>query len=109
MDQRRTFLIQQIIWIAIGFALSLTISLVVPFPYSFGVMMIVFLGISYAVRAWAMMKIRHLGNYFNESSVSDYILGFNHGNALNFYCMNCGYKHNKRECPDCGSKARRIG
>ena len=109
MDQRRAFLIQQIIWIAIGFALSLAISLVVPFPYSFGVMMIVFLGISYAVRAWAMMKIRHLGSsYFNES-VYDHILGFNHGNALNFYCMNCGYKHNKRECPNCGSKARRIG
>ncbi|MDQ3908937.1 MAG: hypothetical protein M3232_00845 [Thermoproteota archaeon] len=81
----------QIIWIAIGFAVSLAIFLVVPFPYFFGVMMIVFLGILYAVRAWAMMKIRHTGtSYFNES-ISDYILGFNHGNALNFYCMNCGY------------------
>ena len=108
MDQRRFFLIQQMIWVALGFAVSLIISLVIPFPYSFGLMMIVFLGISYAVRAWAMMKIRHSGSYFNES-VSDYILGFKHGNALNFYCMNCGFKHNKRECPNCGGKARKIG
>ncbi len=108
MDQRRAFLVQQIIWLAIGFAVSLAISQVVPFPYSLGVMMIVFLGISYAVRAWAMMKIRHSLNHFNES-VSDYILGFNRAKALNFYCMNCGLKHDKRECPNCGSKARRIG
>lgn len=111
MDKRRAFLIQQIIWIAIGFAASLAISLVVPFTYSFGVMMIVFLGISYAVRTWAMMKIRHSGSssYF-DTSVSDYIVGrFNRGKALNFYCMNCGFKHDKRECPNCGSKARRIG
>ena len=108
MDQRRAFLIQQVIWIAIGFAISMTISLVVPFPYSIGVMMAVFVGISYAIRAWAIMKIRHLGSHLNES-VSDYILGFDHGKALKFYCMNCGLKHDKRECPNCGSKARRIG
>jgi hypothetical protein len=106
--QGRAFLIQQIIWIAIGFAISLAISFLVPFPYSLGIMVIVFLGISYAVRAWAMMKIRRSGSYFNES-ISDYILGFNNGKALSFYCMNCGSKHDKRECPNCGSKARRAG
>jgi hypothetical protein len=106
--QGRAFLIQQIIWIAIGFAISLAISFSVPFPYSLGIMMVVFLGISYAVRAWTMMKIRHSDGYFNES-ISHYILGFNRGKALNFYCMNCGFKHDKRECPNCGSKARRVG
>ncbi len=108
MDRRRAFLLQQIIWLAIGFAASLAISLVVPFPYSLGVMMIVFLVISYAVRARAMMKIRRSGSHFNEA-LSNYILGFNQGKALNFYCMNCGFKHGKRECPHCGSKARRVG
>jgi hypothetical protein len=106
--QGRAFLLQQVIWIAIGFAISLAISFLVPFPYSLGIMMGVFLGMSYAIRAWAMRKIRHSASFFNES-ISDHILGFNHGKALNFCCMNCGSKHDKRECPNCGSKARRAG
>jgi hypothetical protein len=106
--QGRAFLIQQIIWIAIGFAISLAISFLVPFPYSLGLMMAVFLGISYAIRAWAMRKIRRSAGHFNES-IYDYILGFSQGKALKFYCMNCGSKHDKRECPKCGSKARRVG
>jgi Zn finger protein HypA/HybF involved in hydrogenase expression len=28
---------------------------------------------------------------------------------VNYYCMNCGTKHNDRECPKCGSKMKRIG
>jgi hypothetical protein len=106
--QGRAFLIQQIIWIAIGFAISLAISFLVPFPYSLGIMLGVFLGISYGIRAWAMRKIRRSAGYFNES-IYNYILGFNHGRALTFYCMNCGFKHDKRECPKCGSKARKVG
>jgi hypothetical protein len=106
--QQRAFLIQQTIWIAIGFAISFAISFLVPFPYSLGIMMGVFLGISYAIRAWAMRKIRESAGDFNES-IYDSILGFNHGKALKFYCMNCGAKHDKRECPKCGSKARRAG
>jgi hypothetical protein len=106
--QGRAFLIQQIIWIAIGFAISLAISFLVPFPYSLGIMMGAFLGMSYAIRAWAMGKIRQSAGDFNES-IYDHILGFNRGKALKFYCMNCGSKHDKRECPKCGSKARRVG
>jgi hypothetical protein len=109
MDQQgRTFLIQQVIWLAIGFAISLTISFLVPFPYSLGIMMGTFLGISYAIRAWVMRKIRRSAGHFSES-ISDYVLGFNHGKALNFYCMNCGSRHDMRECPHCGSKAKRAG
>ena len=105
--QKRAFLVQQITWIAIGFVINFAISFLVPFPYSLGIMMIAFVGILYAVRAWAMVKIKHSGSNFNES-ISAYILGFNHRQALNFYCMSCGLKHDKRECPNCGSKARRL-
>ena len=93
---------------AIGFSTSLAISFLLPFPFSLGIMIIVFLGMFYAVRTWALMRIRDKGSNFSES-LSDYILGFNQRKALNFYCMNCGFKHDKRECPNCGSKATRIG
>jgi hypothetical protein len=106
--QGRAFLIQQIIWIAIGFAISLAISFLIPFPYSLGIMLCVFLGISYGIRGWAMRKIRRSAGDFNES-IYDYILGFNQGKALKFYCMICGFKHDKRVCPKCGSKARKVG
>jgi hypothetical protein len=106
--QRRAFVIQQVIWIAIGFAISLAISFVVPFPYSLGITMGVFLGISYAIRGWAMSKIKRSAGDFSES-IHDYILAFSQGKTLKFYCMSCGFKHDKRECPKCGSKARRVG
>ncbi|HKG87762.1 MAG TPA: hypothetical protein VKA95_05500 [Nitrososphaeraceae archaeon] len=25
------------------------------------------------------------------------------------YCMNCGKEHNEITCPNCGSKAKRVG
>jgi DNA-directed RNA polymerase subunit RPC12/RpoP len=28
---------------------------------------------------------------------------------LNYYCMNCGLKHNRAACPKCGSKMKRVG
>ena len=30
-------------------------------------------------------------------------------NSLNYYCMNCGTRHNQSACPKCGSKMKRVG
>ena len=30
-------------------------------------------------------------------------------NPIKFYCMNCGKEHGKVACPQCGSKAVRLG
>ncbi len=29
--------------------------------------------------------------------------------SVNYYCMNCGAKHNQVSCPRCGSKMKRVG
>lgn len=30
-------------------------------------------------------------------------------NSLNYYCMNCGTRHNQSACPKCGSKMKGVG
>jgi rubrerythrin len=31
------------------------------------------------------------------------------GKGVEFYCINCGTKHNKVSCPKCGSKMKKAG
>lgn len=108
MNQQRAFLIQQIAWISAGFALGLLISFVLPFPASVGATMIIFVALSYAVKAWAMRKLK--GSYASSQSFSGTFLGLGQfEKKLEFRCMVCGLHHNKRECPKCGSKAVRAG
>jgi len=33
----------------------------------------------------------------------------NQNRPLKYYCMNCGKEHNEITCPNCGSKAKRVG
>ena len=35
--------------------------------------------------------------------------GYRSSNSLNYYCMNCGRRHNQFACPECGSKMKRVG
>jgi len=87
------------IWMVITLGMSIAISLVVPFPYSFVVIIGVFLGINYFMRKkqLRMMGMGGMGSLFGG-----------HERAVTFYCMNCGFKHNDRSCPRCGSTGTRI-
>jgi rubrerythrin len=29
--------------------------------------------------------------------------------GIDYYCINCGTKHNKVACPNCGSKMKKAG
>jgi rRNA maturation endonuclease Nob1 len=29
--------------------------------------------------------------------------------GVNYYCINCGTKHNQAACPNCGSKLKKAG
>jgi hypothetical protein len=44
-----------------------------------------------------------LGSPFSSTSGND------QRRPLRYYCMNCGKEHNEIACPDCGSKAKRVG
>jgi hypothetical protein len=108
MNQRRLFIVQQLVWVAGGFAISLAISFLLPFPYSMGATMAVFLIISYAVRYWAIRRIKRA--YSSTVSFSNNLLGSDPlERKLEFRCTTCGTSHNLRECPRCGSRAVRAG
>jgi hypothetical protein len=92
-------------WIGIYFGISLALSSVLRFPLSMIAFIGVFLVIQFA-RAYVRyrksggMKLRGL---FNPSSST---FGLK---PIKYYCMNCGTSHNQRDCPNCGSRMKRVG
>jgi predicted RNA-binding Zn-ribbon protein involved in translation (DUF1610 family) len=45
---------------------------------------------------------------FGDTDKLNRTIRFRH-NPIKFYCMNCGKEHGKVACPQCGSKAVRLG
>jgi hypothetical protein len=98
-------LYQQLKWMAIYVAIALAISFIVPFPFSFIAIMGTILFVSYYVRRRQFGRIGLSGPFSmfgggNQSSSNS---------SLNYYCMNCGTRHNQSACPKCGSKMKRVG
>ncbi|HVP81788.1 MAG TPA: hypothetical protein VMS35_01995 [Nitrososphaeraceae archaeon] len=93
----KSFLYQQLKWIAIYFVISFIISIIVPFPYSLIVIVSIVLILSLYIRRREMARFK-LDNFSMFDS-----------NKVNYYCMMCDTKHNNLMCPKCGSKMKRIG
>jgi hypothetical protein len=91
---------------AVYLAIGLAISFIVPFPFSFIAIIGTILFVSYYVRRRQSWGIGLFGSFSsfggsgNQSSKN---------NSLNYYCMNCGTRHNQSACPKCGSKMKRVG
>src|SRR4249920_1784533 len=99
----KEFLTQQLLWIVISIGISITISMFVPFPLSWVVIIAVFLVLSFYMRYRMMKKMGSGGGMFGSLSSP-----FS-GNSVNYYCMSCGTKHREASCPRCGSKMKRVG
>ena len=93
----KSFLYQQLKWIAIYFVISFIISIIVPFPYSLIVIVSIVLILSIYIRRREMTRFK-----VDNFSMFD-------SNKVNYYCMMCDTKHNNLMCPKCGSKMKRIG
>ena len=93
----KSFLYQQLKWIAIYFVISFIISIIVPFPYSLVVIVSIVLILSIYIRRREMARFK-----VDNFSIFD-------SNKVNYYCMMCDTKHNNLMCPKCGSKMKRIG
>jgi hypothetical protein len=93
----KNFILQQLKWISIYFAISIIISFIIPFPYSIIVIIPIVLFLSFYIRRKEMRKLG-ADNYSMFNS-----------NKVNYYCMACGTKHDNMMCPKCGSKMKRIG
>jgi hypothetical protein len=102
------FLINQLVWIGISFGISITISMLVPFPISLVVIVGTFLLLNFYLRRRMMARMGSLnatgimGGMFSPTTAYS-------SSALKYYCMSCGTQHKQIACPKCGSKMRRIG
>ncbi|OLC22525.1 MAG: hypothetical protein AUH71_06230 [Thaumarchaeota archaeon 13_1_40CM_4_48_7] len=96
----KRFMQTQMMWIVLSLGISFALSFLIPFPYSLFAIVGVFLGINYFMRK---KQLRMMGRMGGISSM------FGGGEKpVVFYCITCGFKHNKRSCPRCGSTGRRI-
>jgi hypothetical protein len=98
-DSRR-FLIETLKWLGIYFAIAVTISILVPFPYSLLILIGVIMGLAYYRRKRYMRKMGASGSFFG---------GMMGQKGIDYYCLSCGTKHNQMACPKCGSKMKKAG
>jgi hypothetical protein len=112
------------VWFIAYMGIGLAISFVVPFPYSFGIALLVFFLLNAARMHIALKRqgmpggIKDLyksmtsssgGRSWNNGIARGGGSGIGMGYApIKFYCMNCGYEHKENACPKCGSKAVRT-
>jgi hypothetical protein len=98
----KRFLKVQLMWIAISIGISLVLAFILPFPFDIIAIIAVFLSINYFIRQRQMRRMGlNAWSLFGSSPGSA-------NQAVNYYCMNCGTKHNQAACPNCGSKLKKA-
>ena len=96
------FLKVQLVWIGISLAISLALSVLLPFPLSLIAIIGVIIGLTYYQRR----KMLRNGVYGSQMG----FMGAQGSSAgVNFYCISCGMKHREASCPKCGSRMKRAG
>jgi type III secretory pathway component EscV len=103
LDQNtKRFLKVQLMWIVISIAISLALAFILPFPFDIIAIIAVFLSINYFIRQKQMKKMGlNAWSFFGSAP------GPGKQN-VNYYCINCGTKHNQAACPNCGSKLKKA-
>ena len=104
----KQFHINQLVWFGISFGISITISMLIPFPISLVVIVGTFLLLNFYLRRRMMARMSSLnttsimGGMFSPTAAYS-------SPPMKYYCMSCGTQHKQVACPKCGSKMRRIG
>ena len=93
------------IWFAISIGISLTISMLVPFPISLVTIIGVFILLNFYMRKRMMSRMGRGGGGGMFGSMSS-MFG---DSSLKYYCISCRTKHREAPCPKCGSKMKRVG
>ena len=100
-ESTKRFLRSQLMWIGIYFGIALAISFLLPFPYSFIVLIGIIMGLAFWRRRRMFRQTGGSGSFFGGS--------FGQEKGISYYCMNCGTKHSQASCPRCGSKLKKAG
>jgi hypothetical protein len=105
-SNNKLFLLNQLVWIGISFGISITISMIVPFPISLVAIFGVFIVLNMYMRR---IMIKRMGGKGGGAMFGSMFSGSQNSSSLKYYCMSCGTQHRQIECPKCGSKMKRVG
>lgn len=97
--------LNQLVWIGISFGISITISMLVPFPVSLFAIFGVLIMLNMYMRR---MTIKRNGSMGVGGMFGSMLRG-SQNSSLKYYCMSCGTQHKQIACPNCGSKMKRVG
>jgi len=103
INNNKQYLLNQLVWLAISFGISLTLSILLPFPLSLAVMFGVFILLNMYMRRIMLKRMNAIGGSMSS------MLNTSNGSSLKYYCMACGTQHKETACPKCGSKMKRVG
>ena len=104
-NNTKRFVLETLMWIGIYFGIAFIVSIFLAFPYSLIVIVVAIIGLGLYRRRRQLRKAGHASS--GGSSHLANIFGSQRG--INYYCMNCGTKHNEVSCPNCGSKLKKAG
>jgi len=103
-------------WLLVYMGIALAISLIIPFPISLGVMVLLLVLLNVfrtdlALKRQGMDGIKGLYKSMASGAGRSSDLGSNGFGypPIKFYCMGCGYGHKNDSCPKCGSKIVKVG
>jgi len=103
-------------WLSISLVSVVIVSLILPFPMSFIVMLIIIISLN-IIRADIALKRAGMGGISGWYKSFSSLQAGRGGDASNnnalyrpiiYACMSCGNEHNKTACPRCGSKAVKV-
>jgi hypothetical protein len=107
-DYTKRFIIHRLKWFALFMGVGFILVFLIPFPYD-SISVTGLFALTYYLRSRSEMKrftgrggIRDLFGSFSSAFTDQY-------RPLKYYCMSCGKEHREIECPNCGSKMKRIG
>ena len=87
INNNKQFLLNQLVWLGISFGISLTISILLPFPISLAVIFGVFILLNMYMRRIMLKRM----NTISDSMSS--MLNISNGSSLKDDCMACGTQH----------------
>ena len=103
----KNFLQNQMIWIVISIAISLTLSFLLPFPLSLVAIIGVFIAMNYYIRRRQMRRMGMMSSNTGGGGFGS-LFGGSGGGGINYVCIACGQRFTGGSCPRCGSKMKRA-
>ena len=105
----KRFIIHRLMWLLIFMGSGIVLVFLLPFPFDLISIAGLFVLMTY------LRDMREMKRFGGTGGIRDLFGSFSSSMSgsqrrpLRYYCMNCGKEHNEITCPNCGSKAKRVG